>query len=65
VLFWRPLAPDLNDAPEQLEYAAELSKTSDATMFTGLFFRDEIAGYYQASGLPMPYAGNGLPQDHA
>lgn len=24
-------------------------------MFTGLFFRDEIADYYQASGLPLPY----------
>ncbi len=24
-------------------------------MFTGLFFRDEIAAYYRASGLPMPY----------
>jgi len=56
VLYWRPLVPGLNDAPEQLARAVELSPTGDATVFTGLFFRDEIAAYYRASGLPLPYA---------
>jgi hypothetical protein len=32
-----------------------LSQQSDATVFTGLFYRDQIADYYRASGLPAPY----------
>lgn len=55
VLYWRPLVPGLNDTPAHLARAFQLSRTCDATVFTGLFFRDEIAGYYRASGLPSPY----------
>jgi hypothetical protein len=28
---------------------------ADATVFTGLFYRDQIAQYYRANGLPEPY----------
>jgi DNA repair photolyase len=55
VLYWRPLVPGLNDSADHLRQAAELSRAADATVFTGLFFRDEIAAYYRASGLPLPY----------
>ncbi|HEY6422437.1 MAG TPA: radical SAM protein [Pseudonocardiaceae bacterium] len=55
VLYWRPLVPGLNDSPEHLDAAYELSKHADATVFTGLFYRDEIAEYYKANGLPEPY----------
>jgi hypothetical protein len=55
VLYWRPLVPGLNDSPEQLAQAVELSRSGDATVFTGLFFRDEIAAYYRSAGLPTPY----------
>jgi DNA repair photolyase len=55
VLYWRPLVPGLNDSAGHLARAAGLSHSADATVFTGLFFRDEIAAYYQASGLPLPY----------
>lgn len=57
ILYWRPLVPGLNDTDEHLARAAELSQHADATVFTGLFYRDEIATYYQAAGLPEPYAG--------
>lgn len=57
VLYWRPLVPGLNDSPEHLATAFELSKHADATVFTGLFYRDEIAEYYRANDLPEPYAG--------
>jgi DNA repair photolyase len=56
VLYWRPLVPGLNDSPEHLSRAVELSRLGDATVFTGLFFREEIAAYYRASGLPAPYS---------
>jgi DNA repair photolyase len=55
VLYWRPLVPGLNDSPEHLAQAAELSRSGDATVFTGLFLREEIAAYYRAHDLPLPY----------
>ncbi|TFE24358.1 radical SAM protein [Frankia sp. B2] len=56
IFYWRPLVPGLNDTDEHLARAAELCQHADATVFTGLFYRDEIAAYYQAAGLPEPYA---------
>ena len=55
VLYWRPIVPGLNDRPEHLEAAVELSKQAHATVFTGLFYRAEIAAYYKSAGLPEPY----------
>jgi DNA repair photolyase len=57
VFYWRPLVPGLNDSSRQLARAAELSHYADAAVFTGLFYRDEIADYYRANGLPEPYQG--------
>ncbi|MCF4123005.1 hypothetical protein L1785_18680 [Antribacter sp. KLBMP9083] len=57
ILYWRPLVPGLNDSPEHLAKAVELSHHAHATVFTGLFYRDEIADYYKANGLPEPYSG--------
>ncbi|MFB7741896.1 radical SAM protein [Streptomyces sp. NPDC056132] len=55
VLYWRPIVPGLNDSDTHLERARALSDHAHATVFTGLFFREEIAAYYQAHGLPLPY----------
>ena len=55
VLYWRPLVPGLNDTDRHLQQARELSRYADATVFTGLFYRDQIAQYYRANGLPEPY----------
>ena len=55
ILYWRPLVPGLNDSDEHLAAAHELSTHADATVFTGLFYRDQIAAYYKANGLPEPY----------
>lgn len=55
ILYWRPLVPGLNDSVEHLDRAYALAKYADATVFTGLFYRDEIAEYYKRSGLPEPY----------
>jgi DNA repair photolyase len=55
ILYWRPLVPGLNDSDEHLDAAYELSQIADATVFTGLFYRDQIAEYYRANGLPEPY----------
>jgi DNA repair photolyase len=55
ILYWRPLVPGLNDSPEHLGRAHQLAQHADATVFTGLFYRDEIADYYKANRLPEPY----------
>jgi DNA repair photolyase len=55
VLYWRPLVPGLNDSPPHLDAAYLLAQHADATVFTGLFYRDEIAAYYRSGGLPEPY----------
>lgn len=57
VFYWRPLVPGLNDGHHKLARAAELSQHADAAVFTGLFYRDEIADYYRTHGLPEPYEG--------
>ncbi|MFI7643285.1 hypothetical protein [Nonomuraea sp. NPDC049400] len=55
VLYWRPIVPGLNDSDEHIQRALELSQHAHATVFTGLFFRQEIADYYRDHGLPEPY----------
>ncbi|MBB2500754.1 radical SAM protein [Amycolatopsis echigonensis] len=55
ILYWRPLVPGLNDTDQHLSIAYELSRHADATVFTGLFYRDQIAAYYKANGIPEPY----------
>lgn len=55
ILYWRPLVPGLNDADEHLAQAHALAQHADATVFTGLFYRDQIAQYYKSNGLPEPY----------
>jgi DNA repair photolyase len=57
ILYWRPIVPGLNDTDAHLRRARELSEHAHATVFTGLFFRKEIAAYYGAHGLPVPYHG--------
>ncbi|MFD8117814.1 radical SAM protein [Streptomyces microflavus] len=55
ILYWRPIVPGLNDSPADIARAHELSQHAHATVFTGLFYRDEIAAYYEGNGLPVPY----------
>jgi DNA repair photolyase len=57
ILYWRPLVPGLNDTDAHLDAAYELHRHADGTVFTGLFYRDQIAAYYRANGLPEPYDG--------
>jgi DNA repair photolyase len=55
VLYWRPIVPGLNDTDQHIADALELSHHAHATVFTGLFYRNEIAAYYAENGLPEPY----------
>ena len=55
LLYWRPIVPGLNDSDEHLARAVELSRHAHATVFTGMFYREEIRAYYRAHGLPEPH----------
>lgn len=55
ILYWRPIVPGLNDSDEDIKRAKELSLRAHATVFSGLFYRDQIRAYYQSIGLPEPY----------
>lgn len=55
ILYWRPIVPGLNDTDQHLERAMTLSHHAHATVYTGLFYRDEIRTYYRENGLPEPY----------
>ncbi len=55
ILYWRPIVPGLNDSETDLKRAKELSHHAHATVFTGLFYRDEIRSYYHSMGIPEPY----------
>ncbi|WP_231951411.1 radical SAM protein [Nocardia terpenica] len=55
VLYWRPIVPGLNDSNQHIQRAFELSRHAHATVFTGLFFKEQIRDYYLSNGLPEPY----------
>ena len=55
VLYWRPIIPGLNDTDGHLSRALALSHHAHATVFTGLFYRDEIRAHYRVHGLHEPY----------
>ncbi|WP_433709681.1 radical SAM protein [Nocardia sp. CA-084685] len=57
ILYWRPIVPGLNDSDSHLDRARELSHFAHATVFTGLFFKDQIRDYYRDNGLPELYDG--------
>lgn len=56
LLYWRPIIPGLNDSAEHIAQAAELSAYAHATVFSGLFYRKQIAQYYKSQGIPEPYS---------
>lgn len=55
ILYWRPIVPGLNDSDQHLRRVLLLSQHAHATVFTGLFYKDQIRAYYQEHGLPEPY----------
>lgn len=56
VLYWRPVVAGLNDTDEHIQRASALSRLADATVFTGLFHREEIRAYLRSAGVEDLYA---------
>jgi len=55
ILYWRPIIPGVNDSPEHIKKIKMLSKSAHSIVFSGLFYREEIAKYYEENKLPIPY----------
>ncbi|MGA9580757.1 MAG: hypothetical protein WBR13_02165 [Allosphingosinicella sp.] len=55
ILYWRPLIAGLNDSDANIRRAGELSRLADATVFTGLFHRQEIRAYLRDAGVEDLY----------
>ena len=56
ILYWRPVISGLNDTTDHFAMARRLSEFADATVFTGLFYREEIRAYFREAGVPDLYA---------
>jgi len=55
ILYWRPLIAGLNDSDMHLSRARALCEFAHATVFTGLFFRDEIRRHFRMNGVEDLY----------
>lgn len=56
ILYWRPIVAGLNDTCDHIARASRLSSFADATVFTGMFHRDEIREYLRSTGVEDLYA---------
>lgn len=56
ILYWRPIIEGLNDSSVHIARAIDLTRTSHATVFTGLFYRTQMQSHYKGNLLPEPYS---------
>lgn len=55
ILYWRPLVTGLNDSDAHIARARALADHADATVFTGLFHREQIRAYLRSVGVADLY----------
>jgi DNA repair photolyase len=55
VLYWRPIVPGWNDAPETMRHVLDVGDAADATVFTGYDHKPENATYLRGQGVNLPY----------
>jgi DNA repair photolyase len=55
VLYWRPIVPGWNDAPETMGHVLTVGKDADAIVFTGYYHKEENAGFLRSLGVEVPY----------
>jgi hypothetical protein len=55
ILYWRPIIAGVNDSGSHLNRAGRLANLADATVFTGLFHREEIRAYLRQVGVMDAY----------
>ena len=55
ILYWRPIILELNDTDALIAEAHAISQLADATVFTGLFHREQIRDYLRSVNVPDLY----------
>lgn len=60
ILYWRPIIAGVNDTDECIARASALSRFADATVFTGLFHREQIREHFRSAGVEDLY--NDVPR---
>lgn len=55
ILYWRPVIAGINDGARHLAKARDISGLADATVFSGLFHREEIRAYLRSTGASDAY----------
>lgn len=55
VLYWRPIVPGWNTAPETIDHVLEVGGDVDAIVFTGYYHKPENAEYLRSLGVTVPY----------
>ena len=55
ILYWRPIIAGINNSADHLARARALAAYADATVFTGLFFRDQIREHFRQARVPDLY----------
>ncbi|RSM73116.1 hypothetical protein DMB66_03480 [Actinoplanes sp. ATCC 53533] len=56
VLYWRPIVPGWNDAPDTMAAVLDVGRDVDAIVFTGYYHKPENADYLRDLGVTVPYA---------
>ncbi|HLL68044.1 MAG TPA: hypothetical protein VK453_20355 [Micromonosporaceae bacterium] len=55
VLYWRPIVPGWNDAPETMAHVLDVGSLADAIVFTGYYHKPENADYLRSAGVDVPF----------
>jgi DNA repair photolyase len=67
VLYWRPIVPGWNDAPQTMAGVLDVGRHADAIVFTGYYHKPENASYLRELGVHVPYDGHArrkvMPRD--
>ena len=55
VLYWRPIVPGWNDAPDIMAHVLDVGRVADALVFTGYYHKPENAAYLRSLGVEVPF----------
>lgn len=55
MLYWRPIVPGWNTAPETMAHVLDVGRDVDGITFTGYYHKAENAVYLQQLGVKVPF----------
>jgi DNA repair photolyase len=55
VLYWRPIVPGWNTAPETMAHVLDVGRDVDGIVFTGYYHKEENYEYLRSLGVELPF----------